>query len=228
MCFNIQRYELFAWLCNLFSSDCKSVVQILYFCTKGNGTHHYFQEKMSRRGHKAALPASGHGTWSGRDAPKEIDLYHKSEIMANVEKELSRLNPDGTIKDGVPAKYKQMVEPKAREIQAEVAVIKKVYAAIKEANLIVDSKQFHKMVEDEKHPDKVERSEDETLLGQFREFYAQYEDESPLVSRDYQVIDGKLERYLRITKRETIDSTSKVIKKLRRVVEKEHFWRSVV
>lgn len=145
-------------------------------------------------------------TERGVDAahPKGIDLYHKSAIMANVERELSRLNPDGTIKDGVPAKYKQMVGPKSNEILAEIEVIKRVYSAIKEANLVVDSKQFHKMIEDEKHPDRAERSEDETLLGQFRQFYAQYKDDSPLVFRDYQVLDGKLERYLRIAKRETI------------------------
>lgn len=72
--------------------------------------------------------------------------------MANVERELSRLNSDGTIKDGVPAKYKQMVGPKSNEILAEIEVVKRVYSAIKEANLVVDSKQFHKMIEDEKQP----------------------------------------------------------------------------
>lgn len=145
-------------------------------------------------------------TERGVDAshPKGIDLYHKSEIIANVERELSRLNPDGTIKDGVPAKYKQMVGPKSNEILAEIEVVKRVYSAIKEANLVVDSKQFHKMIEDEKHPDRAERSVDETLLGQFRQFYAQYKDDSPLVFRDYQVLDGKLERYLSIAKRETM------------------------
>ena len=136
--------------------------------------------------------------------PKGIDLYHKSDIIADVDKELSRLNPDGTIKDGVPAKYKQMVEPKSMLVLAEIEAIKKVYAAIKESNLIVDSKQFHKMIEDEKHPDRKERSEDETLLGQFRGFYAQYKDNSPLVFRDYKVLDGKLERYLTITERTTM------------------------
>lgn len=145
-------------------------------------------------------------TERGVDAahPKGIDLYHKSDIFVDVEREWSRLNPDGTIKDGVPAKYKQMVGPKSNEILAEIEVIKRVYATIKEANLIVDSKQFHKMIEDEKHPERAERSEDETLLGRFRQFYEQYKDNSPLVFRDYKVIDGKLERYLKITKREVM------------------------
>lgn len=141
-------------------------------------------------------------TERGVDAahPKGIDLYHKSDIIADVDMELSRLNPDGTIKDGVSAKYKQIVEPKSMLVLAEIEAIKKVYAVIKESNLIVDSKQFHKMIEDEKHPNRKERSEDETLLGQFRQFYAQYKDSSPLVFRDYKVLDGKLERYLTITK----------------------------
>ena len=132
--------------------------------------------------------------------PKGIDLYHKSDIVADVESELSRLNPDGTIKDKVPARYKQMVASKSAEIIAEIMAMKKVYAVIKEANLVVDSKQFHKMIEDEKHPDKVERSEDETLLGQFRQFYEQYKDKSRYVFRDYQVLDGKVERYLSVKK----------------------------
>lgn len=56
----------------------------------------------------------------------------------------------------------------------------------------------------ELHPEKVKHSEDETLLGQFRQFYEQYKDSSPLVFRDYKVIDGKLERYLKITNREAM------------------------
>ena len=40
-------------------------------------------------------------TERGVDAahPKGIDLYHKSDIFVDVEREWSRLNPDGTIEE---------------------------------------------------------------------------------------------------------------------------------
>ena len=135
-----------------------------------------------------------------RTHPNGVDLYHRSDIIADVE-DLNRLNLDGTFKDKVQAKHKQMIEHLSKAIQAEIAAMIKVYEGIKKQNLIVDSKEFHEMIVVYMHPESVETPTEKTLLSEFREFYRQYEGKSPLVFRDYQVLDGKLERYLKIKKR---------------------------
>lgn len=141
--------------------------------------------------------------------PNGVDLYHKSDIVAKVE-DLDRLNLDGTFKDKVLAKNKAMIGPLSNAIQAEIKIMAEVYSGIKKANLIVDSKTFHDMIEAYKHPDKVESKENKTLLAQFRAFYQQYEEldddgkNISLVFRDYQVLDGKLERYLKVIGQEAI------------------------
>ena len=127
---------------------------------------------------------------------RAVDLFYKSDIKATLEK-LDKFKPDGELRDGVKVYDAQL----KADMDKTIGAIKAVYGHCKEHGVTLDSARFAELVNERLHPERVERAVDETLLGQFSSFYAQYLDSSPLVFRDYQVLDGKLTRYLKITGR---------------------------
>ena len=136
---------------------------------------------------------------------RAVDLFYKSDITTTLEK-LDKFEADGELKPKTT-----VFDPKLRDsISAIKEAILKVYGECKNLGIVLDSTQLTQRVNSELNPEKVERTDDRTLLGQFRAFYQQYEElddegkNTSLVFRDYQVLDGKLERYLKIISQESI------------------------
>ena len=136
---------------------------------------------------------------------RAVDLFYKSDISTTLEK-LDKFEVDGELKPKTTIFDHQL----RNAISETKEAILKVYGECKSQGIVLDSFQLTERVNNELHPEKVERTDDRTLLGQFRAFYQQYEElddegkNTSLVYRDYQVLDGKLERYLKIIAQESI------------------------
>ena len=144
--------------------------------------------------------------------PNGVDLYHKSQIKADAGlflwpetlksesakvRDAAKLKLDGEFKDGIKNTSKtQELKDLSEQIKKEIEAMRIVYAEIKEKDLVVDGKEFEAMIDRQLHPERVDRRQDNTLLGKFRKFYSS--DYSGLVLRDYQVVDGELFRWLSI------------------------------
>ncbi len=136
---------------------------------------------------------------------RAVDLFYKSDITTTLEK-LDKFEADGELKPKTTIFDTQL----RNAISETKEAILKVYGECKALGIVLDSAQLTERVNSELNPEKVERTDDRTMLGQFRAFYQQYEvlnDEgknTSLVFRDYQVLDGKLERYLKIIGQESM------------------------
>ena len=130
---------------------------------------------------------------------RAVDLFYKSDITTTLEK-LDKFEADGELKKKTTVFDGQL----KNELKRTKEAILKVYGNCKSQGITLDSSQLTERVNKELHPEKVERTDDNTLLGQFRQFYSEYKDRSPLVFRDYQVLDGKVERYLKATKHQAM------------------------
>ena len=136
---------------------------------------------------------------------RAVDLFYKSNITTTLEK-LDKFEDDGELKPKTT-----VYDGKLRdEIKSTKDAILKGYGDCKSQGINLDSTKFTERVNKELHPEVVEHTEDKTLLTSFRAFYKQYEElddngkNTSLVYRDYQVLDGKLVRYLKIIGQEAI------------------------
>lgn len=128
---------------------------------------------------------------------REIQLYHKSNIEAEIA-DLSKFTLEGTVKPKTTIYNKQL----ATKITQEIDAMKKAYATMKQKSMVIDSSTFEEQISLVLNPESGKpRTEDNSLLTRFEKFANDAHRDGVIGVgryRHYQVLLGKLERYLTI------------------------------
>lgn len=136
---------------------------------------------------------------------REVQLYHKSEICANLE-DLKKFNPDGTVKARVSIFNTDL----QGEIVKEIALMSEAYALMKKKGVSMVTDNFEATIESLRKPEEKTVYVDRSFMERFRNYVeAGYRDGLFGLSR-YKHDKGtilKLERFLKIKRKSSITYT---------------------
>lgn len=125
---------------------------------------------------------------------RKADLSHKSEISADL-KDLSKFDSDCSVKKGISIYNKNL----KGDLDREIGLMRSAYSNMISKGLVINGETFESEIAKLKYPQRIERNEDNSLLGMFRKFYEKsfdYREIGELRLNHYAATERILKRYL--------------------------------
>ena len=132
---------------------------------------------------------------------RKADLYHKSDIVADLKVDLPKLDNSGELKKGVRVFNAELLD----SIKTEIDIMRSAYRKMIAEGMSLDGRTFEQVIFDIKNPIAAERKDEspKTIVEDFIRFFeGKYENKSISLGRvkHYRVLAKELDRFLIINK----------------------------
>lgn len=127
---------------------------------------------------------------------RAVEMYHKSDIDADI-KDLEKFEDDGSLKDRIKIYNHDLYD----KIKKELELMHKAYGKMKADGMDMNSDTFEKIILQMNNPIEEVRSEVPALLDRFHKFTEESMRDGIIGGKrqaHYLVVEGKLERFLKI------------------------------